>query len=107
MPSTETPLVHAIVKAILREYPDAWTFKVHGSPYQRAGVPDLLVCVHGSLFGFEVKHQKPDESEQHARGRATLLQRNEIRDIRQAGGYAAVILSPEEALEAIQEICSR
>lgn len=97
----ETALVEAIRKAILRERPDAWCFKVHGSMMQMAGVPDLLVVVEGQLYGFEVKHRKPTESEEHARGRATEQQLYQIEQIRKAGGVAEVILSAEEALEAL------
>lgn len=97
----ETALVDAIRKALLKEYPSAWVFKVHGGMMQMAGVPDILVCVEGRLFGFEVKHRKPTESEEHARGRASEQQLYQIEKIREAGGVAEVILSAEEALDII------
>lgn len=95
----ETALVEKIRKAIAKEYPEAWTMKVHGGKFQMTGVPDLLVCASGLLFGFEVKHQKPGESEARARGRATEGQLHQIDLIQRAGGFATVILTPEEALE--------
>lgn len=90
-----------IVKAIREEYPEAWIFKVHGSPYQMTGVPDLLVLAHGILYGFEVKHRRPGESAEHARSRATPQQRAQIRAIRAAGGVALVVLGPDEVLQVM------
>jgi len=99
----EGKLQTKIVKAIKREHPTAWTFTVVGSPYQRSGVPDLLVVLDGHLYAFEVKDQKPGESAEHAYGRATALQRQQINAIRNAGGTAHVVLSPEEALSKLTE----
>lgn len=102
--TTEKQLVESIRLAIDREYPDAWVFKVHGGPYQRVGVPDLLVCVQGLLVGLEVKHQKPGESETHARGRVTASQQDQIDKIVRAGGYAREVLTVEEAMEALRTV---
>lgn len=103
MPSNEAGTVAAIWKAIHREYPKAWRFKVVGSPYQMSGVPDLLLCVEGLLVGLEVKYQRPGESVEHALSRVTPRQWQQIREINQAGGYAAVVLNPAGALAAIGE----
>lgn len=103
MPSTETGLVHNIVRAIERAYPDAWAFKVHGSPYQMTGVPDLVICVQGRFIGAEVKHPKPGESREHAIGRATPGQMFQLRRIRAAGGAGAVVTNVEEALELVAD----
>lgn len=101
MARNETALVTQIVTAINRAYPLAWTFKVHGSPMQMIGVPDLLVVVDGLLFAFEVKHRKPGESAEHAYGRATPQQRLQISRLQRAGAIAHVVLSPEEAITHI------
>lgn len=98
----ETALVGAIGKAIVKEHPTAFIIKVHGGPMQEPGLPDLLLCIEGHFFGFEVKHQKPGESEEHARERATPLQRIKIQRINAAGGTGRVILTPEEALDVIK-----
>lgn len=100
-PTNESGLVRNIVKAIKREYPDAFVWKVHGGPYQVVGIPDLAACVNGLYVGIEIKHQKPGESEAHARERTTLIQRQRIKEIIQAGGIAGTALSEEEALEII------
>jgi len=102
--SNETALVKAIVAAIKEKWPDAWVFKVHGGFMQAAGVPDLIVSVHGLFMAFEVKHQKQGESEEHARGRATPLQREVIRLIQKSGAHASVVLSVEETLKNIESV---
>lgn len=102
-PTNETALVHAIKKAILAEFPDAWYFKVHGSPFQPAGIPDILVVVSGHLYGFEVKHQKPGESHAHAMNRVSQAQWGQLASIRKAGGTGEVILSAAEAVAIIIE----
>lgn len=99
----ETQLVSAITGSITGRWPNAWCLKVHGGGFQRAGVPDLLVCVDGHLFGLEVKHQKPGESEEAMLRRVTMLQRRELRDLANAGAVSAVVWSVEQALEIIEE----
>lgn len=100
-PTNESGLVVQIVKAVKTAYPFAWVMKVHGGPMQVAGIPDLLIVVNGRLIGAEVKHRKNGESVEHARGRATAIQRNQIKKLREAGAVADVVLSPEETLDLI------
>lgn len=100
-PSNETGVVRSIIKAIYERYPNAWHLTVHGSATQKTGVPDLLFCIHGRFFGFEVKHQKPNETEHAARSRTSIRQKIRLRQIRKAGGTAATVLSADEALELI------
>ena len=102
MPTNETGVVREIVQAIYLEYPEAWGTKIHGSPYQPVGIPDLLFCIEGRLVALEVKHQKPGESREHAAARATPAQLSQINGIRRAGGTAHVVCSAEEALRVIQ-----
>lgn len=102
MPTSETGLQQAIQKAVRKHYPKAWIMKVHGSIYQKVGVPDLLIVVHGVLIGAEVKFVRPGESEDHARGRATPEQRRQIAEIIEAGGMAGVVISVEETLDLIE-----
>lgn len=98
----ETQVVAAIKRRILKEWPGSWVLKVAGGPYQEPGVPDLLACVQGKFIGLEVKHRKPGESHQHAIGRASVQQREQIRRIWKAGGTAEVVLSPDEAAEVVR-----
>ena len=101
MPRNETGLVRDIVRAVRAEHPEAWCFKVHGSPTQTVGTPDLLICVEGILVAAEVKHQKPGESREHALSRATPVQLAQLEVLRRAGATAGVVLSAEETLELI------
>lgn len=102
MVTNESQLVGQIMKAIAKEYKTAWLFKVVGSPYQMVGVPDILACIEGLTVGIEVKHQKPHETEDAARGRTTLTQRGQIQRINRAGGIAGTALSVEDAFEIIE-----
>ena len=101
-PVDEAGVVRAIMRAVKAKYPDSFVWKVHGGPYQGSGQPDLAMCVHGLYVGIEVKHQKPGESEKHARSRATPGQRQKIKEIIKAGGIAGVALNVPEALEIIE-----
>lgn len=107
MPRNEGQELLAIVKAVKTAYPESWIFKVHGDPYQMSGVPDLLICVRGLLVGAEVKFQRPGESADHARSRATPGQRIQIALINAAGGIAAVVLNPVETLALIERGLAR
>ena len=97
----EAQLVSSITRAIHEHYPSAWWLKVHGGGYQRSGIPDLLVCLDGHLLGLEVKHQKPGESAEAARARATPLQLLEIAKLRESGATSQVVLSVAEVLDLL------
>ena len=94
MSKPETKKVKKIREALLEKYPEGLFLKIHGSPYQESGIPDLVCCIQGTFFGLEVKEDEDDE--------ATLTQLRMIRRIRQAGGYAEVVRSPEEALDFVE-----
>ena len=83
------PRETTIQKNIVRYLRDlgAWCFKVHGSPYQRAGVPDLLCCHKGVFYAFEVK--RPGE-------KATPIQAHELEQVQAAGGTATVVTSVDD-----------
>jgi hypothetical protein len=93
--------MQAVVRGIAKQYPASWVFKVVGSPYQMAGVPDLLVCIQGQLFGLELKHIKPGESMAHALDRTTPRQRTQIARINRAGGIAGTVTTVKDALDLI------
>jgi hypothetical protein len=97
----EAGLVMDIVKAVKKQYPGTWVFKVVGSPYQMTGVPDLILCVDGLFVALEVKFIHAGESHDHAISRASPGQRRQISDINKAGGVAAVVTSVDEALTQI------
>jgi hypothetical protein len=103
----ESQLVGHIQKCVKAMYPNAYIVKVHGGPMQQPGIPDLMIVVDGIFIGAEVKHQKPGESEQNARERATPLQRIQIQKINAAGGMAGVVLNLEETLDLISRAIER
>ena len=63
--------------------------KIHGGPYQLAGVPDLLCLQHGRAVFLEVK--QPGK-------KATEIQRRRMNEIETQGGAVChVVTSKEEA----------
>ena len=67
----------------------AWVFKVHGSPYQQVGVPDLLVGYKGRFYAMEVKQPG---------GTMSPVQVKTIEAIRASGSVAGRVESVEEAV---------
>jgi Holliday junction resolvase len=78
----------------LNKLPGCFAVKVHGSPYQRKGLPDIVGCVHGQFFGIEMKLPGKE-------GRVTPLQAATLDTIRKAGGKYGVATSYQECLEII------
>ena len=103
MASKESGVVDAIRRRIAVEWPTSVTWKMHGSVYMEAGIPDVLCCVDGRLIFLEVKHLKPGESEAHAYGRTSVEQVRQIKRIRAAGGAACTVLDADEAVWAVRE----
>ena len=99
----EKRLQAQIERALLARWPSSWVFHPVGGPFQMVGVPDLVMCVDGFFIALEIKHQKPGESELHARERTTLVQRNQIRKINAAGGVARTVISAEEAIAVVTQ----
>lgn len=87
------PLEKTIVAAILRALRarGVWAVKIHGGPYQAAGIPDIIAVAPetGRFLGIEVK--RPG-------GRLTELQGATLRRIKEAGGVVGVAYSVEDAL---------
>ncbi len=87
----ETDIVKAIMK-YLRTVPGCFCWKEHGGMYGTAGIPDIIACIDGRFFGFEVKTDI---------GKPTKLQEATIRKILAAGGTALVVRSVDEVRIAI------
>lgn len=94
----ETLIVNRIVHELRARYGKSlWLVKIHGSLFQRRGLPDLICCYRGNFVAFEVK--RPGE-------KATPLQEYTLGEITQSGGFAWVISTVEEAvtnLDFLQE----
>lgn len=87
----ENRIQHRIIKT-LEAVPGVWLFNVHGSGWQKSGIPDIVGCYNGKFFGVEVK--RPGEQ-------PTAKQSLTMKKIAAAGGVTGVAETPEEALEII------
>lgn len=84
-----------IVAAILRHLknrPRCFAWKTHGGMYGTAGIPDIIACVDGRFYAFEVKQPT---------GNLTRLQEVTLEKIRAAGGVAVMVTSVEEVKLAL------
>ena len=93
----EADIVKAIMK-YLKTVPNCFCWKEHGGMYGTAGIPDIIACIEGHFFGFEVKTDK---------GKPTALQTVTIRKILAAGGTAAVVRSVDEVRALIEGALQR
>lgn len=91
--SMEKDIVAAILRH-LRTRPRCFAWKTHGGMYGTAGIPDIIACIDGRFYAFEVKQPK---------GRLTALQEATLRKIRAAGGVAAMVTSVDEVKAALSE----
>ena len=64
--------------------PGCFAWKEHGGMYGTAGIQDIIACIGGKFYGFEVKTE---------RGKPTALQEVTMRKIQAAGGIAVVVRS--------------
>lgn len=90
----ESDIVKAIMK-YLKSVPRCFCWKEHGGMYGTAGIPDIIACINGHFFGFEVKTDV---------GKPTKLQEATIRKIRAAGGTAVVVRSVDEVKAVVNGI---
>lgn len=89
----EADIVKAVMK-YLKSIPQCFCWKEHGGMYGTAGIPDIIACIDGHFFGFEVKTET---------GKPTKLQEAVIRKIIAAGGTAQVVRSVEEVKTAVED----
>lgn len=82
----EKDIVKAIMK-YLKTVPHCFAWKEHGGMYGTAGIPDIIACVDGRFYAFEVKTET---------GKPTKLQEAAIRKILKAGGVAVIVRSVDE-----------
>lgn len=92
----ESDIVKAIMK-YLKSVPRCFCWKEHGGMYGAAGIPDIIACINGHFFGFEVKTDV---------GKPTKLQEATIRKILAAGGAAVVVRSVDEVKAVVNGINS-
>ena len=87
----EKDIVNKILR-YLKTVSDCFCWKEHGGMYGTAGIPDIIACIGGRFFAFEVKTET---------GKTTALQDATIRKILSCGGHAFVVRSVEEVRTAI------
>lgn len=93
----ESDIVKAIMK-YLKSVPRCFCWKEHGGMYGTAGIPDIIACINGHFFGFEVKTDV---------GKPTKLQEATIRKIRAAGGTSVVVRSVDEVKAVVNGLNAR
>ena len=74
----------------------AYITKIHGEAMQERGLPDIIGCLDGHYFAFEVKRLNL---------RPSPLQQHHLDAIDKAGGLSAVVTSVEEVEEALYKAC--
>ena len=89
----ESDIVTSILRH-LKTVPGCFAWKTHGGMYGTAGIPDIIACVEGRFFAFEVKTES---------GKVTPLQAATIQKILTAGGMAAVVRSVDEVRAILRQ----
>ena len=84
-----------IKEALKKRYPDAFVAKISQGAYSQAGIPDVMFIKNGHYFGFEVKRPVV--------GIRSKLQEQTAKMIQAAGGTAAFVCWPEEAIREVEE----
>lgn len=95
MTQRESGLSKRIAAALRAE--GAFCFKVWGSEYMMAGLPDIIGCYRGRFFGFETK--LPEK-----RKNVSNIQQRVMTKIEAAGGYTQVVCTVQEAVDALQKV---
>jgi len=94
MVNEETILTRRIVREL--EAAGALCYKICGSQYQVAGLPDLYVAKNGVSVWMEIKTPT---------GRLRRIQEARIAQMRRFGVPVAVIRTPEEAISFLSTHC--
>jgi len=72
-----------------------WYFKVHGGPFQKVGVPDIIACISGRFVAIEVKRPSG--------GVISKLQQIQMERIKVNGGVVGVARSLDEFLKILKD----
>jgi Holliday junction resolvase len=75
-------------------------FKVHGSKFMPAGIPDIVCCFNGSFLGIEVK--RPG-----AKNEQSAQQKVHERNIVKSGGTYLLVDSLEEVVDYVESKTSK
>lgn len=91
----ETKVVKKILKMLKNSFPGFY-FKIHGGPYQRIGLPDIMGVHRGRLIGIEVKCPGEEDT-------LTKNQKKTLRLIRLYGGVGFMSTSPGDTNHKLKE----
>jgi hypothetical protein len=91
--SREPPSAADQESTLLKECGGKW-FKVHGSAFQESGQPDIIGCVDGLFFGFEVKVPLT--------GKPSELQLETLHEWREQAAVACIVESPAQAVSLVK-----
>jgi hypothetical protein len=97
MKKPETKIVRQIITTLCDNYPKGYFRKIHGNPFQHAGITDIIGCIQGYFIGLEVKTST---------GKTSKIQDLEGLEINQAEGIYSVVTSSAEALEVVRYMLS-
>jgi hypothetical protein len=95
---SEAQLVSKILAA-LNGLPSSFAFKIVAAPYARKGISDILACISGKFFAFEVKLPGKEKT-------VTQPQSQFISSVRAAGGHGYIVTSVLQGHLAIAEVFS-
>ena len=76
----------------LNKLPDCWAVKVISC--NRKGTPDILACINGKFYAFEVKRKG---------GVLADIQKVQLRRIEEAGGIAKAVYSLDELCDILHK----
>jgi penicillin-binding protein-related factor A (putative recombinase) len=92
----ESNLVYKIMQVLKAKTKCKW-LKIHGGPYQEAGISDIVGCYKGIFIALEVKLPGKE-------GELSALQNKFLKDIITSGGIGHMITSVKQALDIIDRI---
>jgi len=90
----EKDIVTSILK-YLKTVPHCFAWKEHGGMYGTAGIPDIIACIGGMFYAFEVKTPS---------GKLTKLQEITIQKIKDAKGEAYKVTSVSEVKKILENL---
>ncbi|WP_025434862.1 VRR-NUC domain-containing protein [Peptoclostridium acidaminophilum] len=83
-----------LILRFLKTVPNCFCWKEHGGLYGTSGIPDIVACINGRFYAFEVKTEA---------GKVTKLQRATIKKIQAAGGTAVVVRTVDEVRAVLKQ----
>jgi hypothetical protein len=94
-PPKETTILNNAVKEANKKFKNIFIVKIHGSGYQRSGLPDVYVAINGKSLWVEFKRPGAD---------TTKLQKRTLEKLDKAGIYCGTAESTETFLEMISHL---